>query len=69
MSKLSRMFSGMMTGKKAKGDMTREDSNTLDISSPTNVVHEVHVGFNTMTGEFEGLPGPWEQWLSHSDIR
>lgn len=68
MSKLSRMFSGIIPGKKAKNDSSRDDGTTLDISSPTNVVHEVHVGFNPMTGEFEGLPGPWEQWLSHSDI-
>ena len=63
------MFSGIIPGKKAKNDSSRDDGTTLDISSPTNVVHEVHVGFNPMTGEFEGLPGPWEQWLSHSDIR
>ncbi len=69
MSKLSRMLSGL-TGKKGKGDFaTKDDPSCLDISSPTNVVHEVHVGFNHVTNEFEGLPGSWEQWLSHSDIR
>eukprot|EP00042_Codosiga_hollandica_P049742 m.583060 g.583060 ORF g.583060 m.583060 type:complete len:477 (+) comp57951_c0_seq2:356-1786(+) len=41
---------------------------TVDISSPQNFVHEVHVGFDSETGEFSGLPEKWTALLSISGI-
>eukprot|EP00128_Syssomonas_multiformis_P012193 Colp12_sorted_trinity150504_noHs@9172 len=40
----------------------------LEISSPTCFVHEVHVGFDPVTGEFTGLPREWKVLLEQSGI-
>ncbi|CAO3588164.1 unnamed protein product [Absidia cylindrospora] len=37
-------------------------------SGPTNFVHEVHVGFDAITGAFTGLPDQWTQLLKGSAI-
>ncbi|QRV73985.1 P21-activated kinase 1 [Ceratobasidium sp. AG-Ba] len=39
-----------------------------EISTPYDPVHLTHVGFNTSTGEFTGLPKEWQQLLSDSGI-
>ncbi|KAI7869489.1 P21-Rho-binding domain-containing protein, partial [Spinellus fusiger] len=38
------------------------------ISSPYNLVHITHVGFNSQTGEFTGLPREWQILLHESGI-
>lgn len=38
------------------------------ISSPYNLVHVTHVGFNQQTGEFTGLPREWQILLQESGI-
>lgn len=38
------------------------------ISTPTNFEHTVHVGFDSTTGEFTGIPASWSQLLSSSNI-
>ncbi|KAI9031721.1 P21-Rho-binding domain-containing protein, partial [Phycomyces nitens] len=38
------------------------------ISSPYNLVHVTHVGFNSQTGEFTGLPREWQILLKESGI-
>ncbi|KAG0163605.1 signal transducing kinase of the PAK [Apophysomyces sp. BC1034] len=38
------------------------------ISSPYNLVHVTHVGFNSQTGEFTGLPREWHILLQQSGI-
>jgi len=38
------------------------------ISAPLDFVHEVHVGFDTDTGEFSGLPDQWSSLLSVSGV-
>ncbi|KAK9719102.1 hypothetical protein K7432_005023 [Basidiobolus ranarum] len=40
----------------------------MDISSPYNPVHVTHVGFNTDTGEFTGLPKEWQVLLQEAGI-
>jgi hypothetical protein len=40
----------------------------LEISTPYDPVHLTHVGFNTSTGEFTGLPKEWQQLLQDSGI-
>ncbi|KAI8799360.1 kinase-like domain-containing protein [Cladochytrium replicatum] len=40
----------------------------LGISTPTNFVHKVHVGFDPITGLFSGLPGDWRSLLESSNI-
>lgn len=38
------------------------------VSNPTNFNHRVHVGFDSQTGAFVGLPTEWERLLSNSAI-
>lgn len=38
------------------------------ISSPYNLVHVTHVGFDSQTGEFTGLPREWLILLQQSGI-
>ncbi|KAI9245889.1 kinase-like domain-containing protein [Phascolomyces articulosus] len=40
----------------------------LGASGPTNFVHEVHVGFDPISGAFTGLPDQWTQLLKGSAI-
>ncbi|TQS37578.1 hypothetical protein Golomagni_01944 [Golovinomyces magnicellulatus] len=38
------------------------------VSNPTNFSHSVHVGFDSQTGEFVGLPPEWSKLLNSSAI-
>lgn len=40
----------------------------IEISTPYDPVHLTHVGFNSDTGEFTGLPKEWQQLLQSSGI-
>lgn len=40
----------------------------MDISTPYNTVHVTHVGFDSNTGEFTGLPKEWQNLLTQSGI-
>ena len=40
----------------------------LGASSPTNFVHQVHVGFDPVSGSFTGLPEHWMRLLTQSAI-
>ena len=40
----------------------------LGASSPTNFVHQVHVGFDPVSGSFTGLPEQWMRLLTTSAI-
>ena len=40
----------------------------VEISTPYDPIHLTHVGFNTSTGEFTGLPKEWQQLLQESGI-
>ncbi|KAE8270217.1 hypothetical protein A4X09_0g2115 [Tilletia walkeri] len=40
----------------------------IEISHPYDPVHLTHVGFNSDTGEFTGLPREWQQLLQDSGI-
>ncbi|KAI8139143.1 kinase-like domain-containing protein [Fennellomyces sp. T-0311] len=44
------------------------NSEKTKISSPYNLVHVTHVGFNAQTGEFTGLPREWQILLQQSGI-
>ncbi|KAG9109507.1 hypothetical protein FRC07_008317, partial [Ceratobasidium sp. 392] len=39
-----------------------------EISVPYDPIYLTHVGFNSMTGEFTGLPKEWQQLLSDSGV-
>ncbi|KAG1447797.1 hypothetical protein G6F56_009146 [Rhizopus delemar] len=49
---------------------TQTTSNPIHskISSPYNMVHLTHVGFNSETGEFTGMPREWQVLLQQSGI-
>jgi hypothetical protein len=40
----------------------------MDISTPYNTVHVTHVGFDSSSGEFTGLPKEWQIMLTQSGI-
>lgn len=40
----------------------------MGISNPTNFVHKVHVGFDSDSGAFTGLPREWKSLLESSNI-
>ena len=40
----------------------------LGVSQPTNFVHQVHVGFDPVSGSFTGLPEQWMRLLTTSAI-
>lgn len=47
---------------------TTTNSIHTKISSPYNMVHLTHVGFNSQTGEFTGMPKEWHVLLQQSGI-
>jgi hypothetical protein len=44
------------------------DEKAMEISGPTQVTHNLHVGFDTLTGQIEGLPPAWHSLLQQSNI-
>ena len=40
----------------------------MGVSNPTNFVHQVHVGFDPVSGAFTGLPDQWTRLLTSSAI-
>ncbi|KAI9475788.1 MAG: Pak2 protein [Benjaminiella poitrasii] len=46
----------------------KSSSPPMDISTPYNTVHVTHVGFDSTTGEFTGLPREWQILLTQSGI-
>jgi len=47
---------------------TKTKSKQPAISTPYNIVHLHHVGFDSSTGSFTGLPEEWEQVMGNSGI-
>ncbi|KAG6331107.1 hypothetical protein ID866_7982 [Astraeus odoratus] len=69
----TRSRSGTLAAKSKKGMLgfMSEFLNTSkrpEISTPYDPVHLTHVGFNSSTGEFTGLPKEWQQLLQESGI-
>ncbi|KAJ3107126.1 Protein kinase [Phlyctochytrium planicorne] len=46
----------------------RSQSSFTGIGNPTNFVHQVHVGFDPLSGLFSGLPSDWKTLLDSSAI-
>ncbi|KAJ3062184.1 Protein kinase, partial [Quaeritorhiza haematococci] len=49
-------------------DEIYQRSPLMGISNPTNFVHQVHVGFDPLSGLFTGLPKEWKALLESSNI-
>lgn len=69
----TRSRSGTAGGKTKKGVFNflpdfLGPSKRIEISTPYDPVHLTHVGFNSSTGEFTGLPKEWQQLLQESGI-
>jgi len=47
---------------------SHENEPAMNISAPSNVTHDCHVGFDMERGTFTGLPLAWRQWLQESNI-
>nr|XP_032833632.1 serine/threonine-protein kinase PAK 3-like isoform X1 [Petromyzon marinus] len=58
------LLSGMGMGKKEK----KKPVQRLEISAPSDFAHRVHVGFNSTTGEFTGMPEQWARMLQTANI-
>jgi p21-activated kinase 1 len=73
MGTVSRSRGDTVTAKGKKGMLgfmtDRLNSNKRPkISTPIDPIHLTHVGFNSSTGEFSGLPKEWQQLLQDSGI-
>ncbi|XP_045167166.2 uncharacterized protein LOC123530454 [Mercenaria mercenaria] len=51
-----------------KGGSTGGGGEDMSIGTPYMVQHNFHVGFDKVTGEFNGLPPAWQMLLGSSDI-
>lgn len=71
--------SGTITGRARSGTGSNKQKKSVlgfifntskrpEISTPYDPVHLTHVGFNSSTGEFTGLPKEWQQLLQESGI-
>lgn len=40
----------------------------MEISGPTNTIHNIHVGFDDETGKLQGLPQAWRLYLQDANI-
>ena len=63
-----RSRSGTTKGKKWTFGSFLSSNKPVAISTPYDPVHLTHVGFNSSTGEFTGLPKEWQQLLQESGI-
>ncbi|KAK5773549.1 hypothetical protein RI543_005178 [Arxiozyma heterogenica] len=61
------VFSSFIQGIR-KSPETLSLRKSLDISSPYNMKHIHHVGFDHITGEYTGLPAEWQQLLTSNGI-
>jgi hypothetical protein len=60
-----------MKGRKKKAARSNSNSDALpgsEIGAPYEFKHHLHVGFDSITGDFVGLPQPWTEWLTKSNI-
>jgi len=64
MANLPRLFRRQRNRASAEAD----DEPPMNISAPTNVTHDCHVGFDVEKNTFTGLPVAWKQWLQESNI-
>uniref|UniRef100_A0AAZ3QA31 non-specific serine/threonine protein kinase n=1 Tax=Oncorhynchus tshawytscha TaxID=74940 RepID=A0AAZ3QA31_ONCTS len=64
--KRSKMISIFASEKGRKKD--RDKDNRPEISSPSDFEHTIHVGFDSVTGEFTGMPEQWSKLLQTSNI-
>ncbi|KAI9339663.1 kinase-like domain-containing protein [Obelidium mucronatum] len=49
-------------------DEVYQRSPLINISNPTNFIHQVHVGFDLSSGAFTGLPKEWKSLLEASNL-
>lgn len=61
------VFSSFVQGIRRSPE-TPTSRSSVDISSPYDMKHIHHVGFNRATGEYTGLPLEWQQLLSSNGI-
>ena len=54
--------------KRPSGSSSSDKAPEMSIGPPTAVTHNFHVGFNQVTGDFEGLPPAWVALLQSSNI-
>uniref|UniRef100_A0A8C3ALN3 non-specific serine/threonine protein kinase n=1 Tax=Cyclopterus lumpus TaxID=8103 RepID=A0A8C3ALN3_CYCLU len=62
-NKIISMFASEKGGRKKDRDKDRPE-----ISSPSDFEHTIHVGFDSVTGEFTGMPEQWARLLQTSNI-
>lgn len=60
--------SGTSKDKKKGGSSSSGAGEDMNIGTPYMVQHNFHVGFDKVTGEFNGLPPAWQMLLGSSNI-
>ena len=68
MSRIKDLFGGLLRTKK-RPPSNEQAAAEMNISGPTNVKHEYHVGFDRTAGEFTNLPPSWQPWLEALKLR
>ncbi|XP_012691680.1 serine/threonine-protein kinase PAK 1 [Clupea harengus] len=63
--KKERSIRSILTG---GGDKTNKKKERPEISLPSDFEHTIHVGFDSVTGEFTGMPEQWARLLQTSNI-
>ncbi|KAM6946192.1 serine/threonine-protein kinase PAK 1 isoform 2-T2 [Aplochiton taeniatus] len=63
--KKDRSIRSILTG---GGDKTNKKKERPEISLPSDFEHTIHVGFDSVTGEFTGMPEQWARLLQTSNI-
>lgn len=64
---IEKFLSGNGNGRSSSNNKNVQQE-PMDISTPYNTVHVTHVGFDSNTGEFTGLPREWTALITQSGI-
>ncbi|AQZ16604.1 STE20 (YHL007C) [Zygosaccharomyces parabailii] len=69
-SRMKGVFTSFVNNMKrtSGGEKRQSPGATVKISTPYNAKHLHHVGIDSKTGEYTGLPGEWERLLTSSGI-
>ena len=48
--------------------LPENEGEIMNIGTPTGFQHHIHIGYDSHTGTFVGLPDPWKLWLANSKL-
>ncbi|XP_064632123.1 serine/threonine-protein kinase PAK 1-like [Lineus longissimus] len=65
---MSKFIEKMKKKKKPRANSNTDSSPGSSIGAPYEFKHNLHVGFDAISGDFIDLPEPWTKWLGVSNI-